>query len=361
MNKKIWIIISVLLIAIVTYWVTAEKDTSDIVAAKEKLLTNLAREKEDKKQNLQKSQPAKYDSPSLTQTPNDEPVPNSLMDDNLPKETKVVPVKTDKANPAVSKKRANQRNRIFPPKEVLPESASAVEKTGDSGSAIRGGGGGSTVITGSPRIFVVTETGEGEAYLLMEAIRILNPGDKIQLKKGSYSLLIGHLSVPDFEIDGEGPETLLELPETLKLQQQNLTFRNLKLANTSSGALVEIRNEKKLTLQNVELQGNGNDCVEITKGQIVANDLEVQRCNRAVFLKANSTVQISGLNISDSDYGIFMEGDKAQTITNLKTENINLYSIFFASGSSGNVTCISCTLTDNATNRKARLILKSAP
>ncbi len=361
MNKKLWIIFSLIGITIVTYQVTADKTHPEIVSAKEKLLTNLAHEKEEIKQHAPKA-PVKQHVPMNTETRSVDPPADSFRG-LLPDEDKVEPKQTDKSAVTVKEKAPRKRRRIFPPKDVLAKTGSGSEKDGDASSAIRGGGagGGSTVISGSPRVFVVTETGEGEAYLLMEAIRLLNPGDKIELKKGTYSLLIGHLSVPDFEIAGEGEGTLLELQETLKLQQQNLTFRDLKLANTSSGAAIDIRNNKKLTLQNVQIQGNGNDCLEVNQGQVFANDFEVQRCNRAIYLKANSSVQISGISISDSDYGIFVEGENPQTITNLKAENLNLFSVFFTSGSAGNLTCISCTLTDNSTNRKNKLILKSAP
>lgn len=360
MNKKLLIVISLFLITTVTYLVTTEKAPSKIAAAKEKLQSNLALEEEAKRESLANSK-SKNGEPFVTETTSYEPPQKALLDDSFPDEkNKIVPEKADQAGVSVPEKRRRKRRRIFPPKEVISRVKTGTEDSNSANSAIRGGGGGATVISGSPRIFVVTESGEGEAYVLMEAIRLLNPGDKIELKNGTYSLLIGHLSVPDFEIAGEGEGTLLELPETLKLLQQNLTFRNLKLANTSTGAAVEIRNDKKLTLQNVELQGNGNDCLEVSKGQVVANDSDFKRCNRAIYLKSNSTGQISGITISDSDYGIFHEGENAQTITNLKAENINLFSVFFAPGSSGNVTCISCTLTDNSTNRKTKLILKAA-
>lgn len=355
MNKKIFIVPTLFLIAIVTISVTKDEESADISTAKKKLLTNLALE-EAKKESSAKSQ-VKNSAPSL---PSSEP---SRRIETSQLESSDSPVKNasnvTKAKPSEVKTK-RLKKRIFPPRKILAEAKKASDVKDRKESATNPGGG-TTVFTGAPRTFVVTETGEGEAYLLMEAIRLLNPGDKIQLKNGTYSLIVGHLTIPDFEISGEGEETQIELPEPLKLLQQSITFKNLTLLNTSSGAAVLIRNDRRLVLENVEIRGNGNDCIEVNGGKVIITDLKLQRCNRAILLKAVSTIEGSGLNISDSDYGIYSDSSSKQSVRNLKAENINLYSVFFSSTTSGGLTCITCTLPDNMTNEKRKLIISAGP
>lgn len=330
------------MIIIVAYSVTTEENSPEISFAKEKLLSNLAR-----RNNV-----------NHKVIPADEHVRSSVITDNAEA------FGNEEKEDAHSVKPSQTQSSAKKLKKYRSAGKGSSSITSSDLSPARSGNpqvkGGSQVISGGPRTFTVTESGNGETYLLMEAIRLLNAGDIINLKKGSYSLLIGHLSVPDFEIRGEGNESFIELPESLKLKQ-NLTLKDLKLSNTSTGPAVEIINQKKLILQNTDIQGNGNDCIEVRNGTLVANNIQLQKCNRALLLRTSSAVEGSGFSISDSNYAIFSDSSSLQSVKNLKAESINLYSIYFSRGTSGNVSCVSCDLPDNATNIKRKLILKNEP
>lgn len=353
MLKKIIPLLILAIIFTVTYQVTTEEESIAISKIKEKL----------QRKNSTKS--FHSNSPS-NNSPEEETIsreainsrPESLVE-KIPSEIRPEGIDASEKKSAglnVTGAERRKQNRILPRK-----SSPKPGGTSDSGSSDRRSGGmiGATQAQGgaSLRTLVVTENGEGETYLLMEALRLLRSGDKLQIRKGTYTFLMNYLSIPDVDITGEGEETILEVPETLRLQQRNLTLKKIRLMNTGTSSAIEVAGGKKISLEDVTLVGNGNDCITVIRGDLNISRVKLERCNRGLFLR-DSTPLIKELEVNDSDYGIYFTGSSGFGIIGMKAETINLFSVFFTSESAGNITCTGCKLTENASNRRNRLINK---
>lgn len=352
MLKKIIPLVILAIIFTVTYQVTTKEESIAISKIKEKL----------QRKNSNKS--PKTNTPSIETSEEKSTLSESLnvrpdpQIEKVPSEIRPQGISADNKkpeDPGVSSSLPARHKRILPRRETSPSGGKASDR---SGSDPRSGGPGSPVSSGaSIRTFIVSENGEGETYLLMEALRMLRSGDKLQVRKGTYTFLMNHLSIPDVDITGEGEETILEVPETLKLQQRNLTLKKLRLMNTGTSSAIEVSSGKKITAEDVALVGNGNDCITVIRGDLNLSRVKLERCNRGLFLRDSAPV-INELEVSDSDYGVYFAGTGGFAIKGMKAETINLFSVFFTSESSGTITCTGCRLTENSSNRRNRLLLK---
>ena len=348
MNKKVIFLILALTATGLTLQVMTEEDSQDISRIKEKIKTRNDSEVPSPKTNLSRS--------SFSSS-NELSEKRFLPEDNFP-DTKAKVEAEEDATIASEDKKLVTKKRLFPRKSQSTATDAPDEKSLKRKSSPAGAEGGTNISSvGKTRVFNVTENGGGDSYLLLEALRLLNSGDKIQLQKGQYSILISHLTLPDFEITGQGDETILELPETLKLQRNNIVLKNLKLLNTSTSVGSSVTAGKNLTLDNVTFDGNGNDCLRVTDARLSLTNIRLNRCNRGIHVK-NATGDFSQIEVSDSDYAVFFEGGPEMVLSTLKADTVNLFSIFFSSDSTGNVTCQNCRLGDNHTNLRSRLIIK---
>lgn len=213
-------------------------------------------------------------------------------------------------------------------------------------------------ITPSGRVLVVSETGEGETLLLQEAFRLVKTGDKILLKKGHYAPLMNHLQLPSFELAGEGAETIVEIDDTLRVHRFDLSLKDLKLLHTGAGAAIEGKNGRKLLIENVELQGNGNDAIRVHGGNLRITNLKLQKVRRGIDIKNTASFSATKLQIVDSAYGIYSENNNNFAIDQFKTDRIDLFSVFFAGRATGHLECSQCVLGENSSNRVERLKLR---
>lgn len=358
MLKKLIPLLFLAIIFTVTYQVTRDTESAGISAIKEKLRKKIEEEKSSEQKKASPGSASPISSP-IKKAP--EPNP-SLVDDNAsssdPFESKTTVTKKVDGDTKDSNFRKRRQKRIFPDREnTTSASTAAAPDRPQSSPSMAQGAEGSVTSGASQRTFVVTENGEGESYLLLEALRMLRSGDKLQVRKGTYTFLMNHLAVPDVDITGEGEETIIEIPETLRVQQRNLILKKLRLLNTGTSSAIEVTNGKRITANDVTLIGNGNDCISVIKGDATLTNVRLERCNRALLVR-EATPQLNQLVVNDSDYGIYFAGNAGFGVTGLKAETINLFSVFFTSESSGTITCTGCRLTENATNRRTRLLIK---
>lgn len=217
-----------------------------------------------------------------------------------------------------------------------------------------------TISGGTPaaRILTVSENGEGGSYLLTEALRSLRPGDKIFLRKGHYKQNLNIPDLPDFSISGEGPDSVLELNETFRVHHFNLAAENLKIIYYGNGEAISVAAGKKLVISKILLKNNGNDGIAINQAHLQASELTVQTAQHGLLFKNPLTIQIDRIQISDSDFGMQIAGEKNLSVSNLEVKNSHIRAVFFVDGSRGKLTCYQCRLGDSPSNHADRLVLK---
>lgn len=353
MLKKIIPLIFLGILFVVTYQVTKEEESAAISAIKEKLQKNI----NDDRPSAEVKEPPK-NSPDISHINQlSDNSPRDILNENpSPSESPKAKAPIDKKSGTVasSLKRRNKK-RIFPERIKSPPDPGSLDQSSSPAPAV--GSSGAATTGASKRVLIVTENGEGESYLLMEALRMIRSGDKLQIRKGNYTFLMSNLGIPDIDITGEGEETVLEIPETLRLQQRNLSLKKIRLMNTGTSSAIAVSNGKKITAEDVSIIGNGNDCISVSKGDVSLTNVRIERCNRALSV-GESTPVLNQVKVNDSDYGIYFSGTRGFEMSGITMETVNLFSIFFTSESSGIITCTGCQLTENASNRRNRLLLK---
>lgn len=207
-----------------------------------------------------------------------------------------------------------------------------------------------------PQILTVTEDGKGDTFLFQEALRLLQPGDKLLLKKGNYKFPTHELGVTDLSISGEGEETTLEVSETVNLNKMNLELRDLKIQHYGAGSTLAVSKASKLTLDNVIFQGNGSDGIKVNGGHVKLNKLNIQNMHYALEISNPLAFEASEIEISNSDFGLYLSGEKSIAISALRTSNLISNSVFFNPEATGKLTCKACKLGENPANLMNRLI-----
>jgi hypothetical protein len=207
-----------------------------------------------------------------------------------------------------------------------------------------------------PQILTVTEDGNGDTFLFREALRLLQPGDKLLLKKGNYKFPSSELGVMDLSISGEGEESVLEVSETVNLNKLNLELRDLKIQHFGAGATVVVSKASKLTLDNVILLGNGSDGIKVSGGHVKFNKLNIQNMHYALEIGNPLTFEANEIEVSNSDFGLYLSGEKSIAISALKTSNLISNGVFFNPEATGKLTCKACKLGENPANLMDRLI-----